>query len=97
MKSTYPDSAAIAAAMVAGILIHFVLVAHVVALDKRHLVDYHYHKLLQFNLGSVPFFVLHGGELIAIAKLEGAGESQPTDVGCSSPSEGSLEDIGLLW
>ena len=55
------------------------LVKHV-ALDKGYLVDHHQHKLLQFNLGSVPFLVLHGGELVAVAKLEGAGESQPTDV-----------------
>ena len=55
------------------------LVQHV-ALDKRHLVDHHHHKLLEFNLGSVPFLILHGSELIAVAKLEGAGESQPTDV-----------------
>ena len=54
-------------------------------------------KLLKLNLLAVSLFVLHAGELVAVAKLEGACQRQATDVGSCSPCERRLEDVGLLW
>ena len=67
-----------------------------ITLDKGYLIDDYHHKFCKLSFSPVSVPVVHAEELVAIAKLEGAGQGQSADVGGRSSCEGRLEDIGLF-
>ena len=68
-----------------------------VSLDKGDLVDDDSHQVLQLLLLPVSVPVPKAGEVVPIPKVEGAGQRPAPNVAGSCASEGSQEDVGLVW
>ena len=68
-----------------------------ISLDKRDLVNYDSHQVLQLLLLPVSVPVAKAGEVVPIAKVEGAGQRPASNVAGGCASEGSQEDVGLVW